>query len=305
MAKSKASKKKVPKKIRQVLIAYIPVLHEGYRTLLTAHKGAEVWIFGPEIDERFEYLKKEIRALDLSLMVKSISSWKLVKKIGILDKKQLLKLQKENIEVVMPDEDVCHELAETYFAGKKVAYDPIFLRWDKHNALKEKPVVPEERISRKEFDKKMLVDLEKEAQKSSDWWRRIGAAIVKDGKVVLAAHNEHVPTPFAPYINGDPRNAFKRGINVEISSAIHAEARLISEAARQGIALEGASMYVTVFPCPPCAKAIAYSGIKTLYCTGGYAVLDGEDILKAKGVKIIFVEPDAVEQKGEWKGYTK
>jgi dCMP deaminase len=49
-------------------------------------------------------------------------------------------------------------------------------------------------------------------------------------------------------------------------------------------------MYVTVFPCPPCAKAIAHAGIKHLYCGGGYGVLDGEDILKGAGVKIIFVE---------------
>ena len=49
-------------------------------------------------------------------------------------------------------------------------------------------------------------------------------------------------------------------------------------------------MYVTVFPCPPCAKLIAYSGIKRLYCGGGYAVLDGEEVLKSNGVEIYFVE---------------
>jgi dCMP deaminase len=49
-------------------------------------------------------------------------------------------------------------------------------------------------------------------------------------------------------------------------------------------------LYVTVFPCPPCAKLIAYSGIKNVYCGGGYGVLDGEDILKSRGVKVFFVE---------------
>ena len=68
-------------------------------------------------------------------------------------------------------------------------------------------------------------------------------------------------------------------------------------------------MYVTTFPCPTCAKLIAYSGIKKLYAGGGYAVLDGELVLKAKGVKIIFVEPDAAtteeNEKKKWSGYKK
>ena len=133
----------------------------------------------------------------------------------------------------------------------------------------------------------------------------VNPKIVKDGKVVLIAHNEHMPSEHAPYINGDPRNAFKRGINIEISSSIHAETRLIAEAAKQGISLSGADMYVTVFPCPPCAKSIAFSGIKNLYCAGGYAVLDGQEVLKSQGVKIIFVETDGKADQKEWEGYKK
>jgi dCMP deaminase len=49
-------------------------------------------------------------------------------------------------------------------------------------------------------------------------------------------------------------------------------------------------MYVTTFPCPPCAKMIAFSGVKKLYYAGGYGVLDGEAIMKSKGVEIIFVD---------------
>ena len=93
-----------------------------------------------------------------------------------------------------------------------------------------------------------------------------------------------------PYVNGDPRNNFHKGDHIEISTAIHAEAQMIAEAARKGVSLEGADMYVTVFPCPPCAKLIAFSGIKNLYCGGGYGVLDGEAVLKSKDVKIFFVE---------------
>jgi dCMP deaminase len=129
-----------------------------------------------------------------------------------------------------------------------------------------------------------------EAGKSSDWWRHVASAIVKDGKVLLVAHNHHIPSAQTPYIQGDPRSDFQKGVNLELSTAIHSEASLIAQAAEKGISLRGASVYVTTFPCPPCAKLIAYSGIKKVYYSSGYGVLDGESVLKVKGVEIIFVE---------------
>src|SRR6185369_15532026 len=119
----------------------------------------------------------------------------------------------------------------------------------------------------------VLRSLFKEAQKSSDMWRQVGAAIVKGKKIVLTAYNKHLPSDHTPYTNGDPRNNFHKGDHIEISSAIHAEAGLIAEAAKRGLKLKGLDMYATTFPCPPCAKLIAGSGIKTLYFAEGYAML--------------------------------
>jgi dCMP deaminase len=76
-------------------------------------------------------------------------------------------------------------------------------------------------------------------------------------------------------------------VNLELSTAVHAEARLIAEAARDGVATRGAVMYVTDFPCPPCAKLIAGAGVARLYFRTGYAVLDGEDVLRAAGVEVL------------------
>ena len=120
--------------------------------------------------------------------------------------------------------------------------------------------------------------------------RRIASAIVKDGKVLLSAHNEHLPSPHSPYADGDPRNTLHKGIGTDIATSIHSEAKLIAEAARKGIALEGASLYVTIFPCSLCAKQIAFSGIKKIYYAGGYQMLDQETILRSRGIEIIYVE---------------
>jgi len=147
----------------------------------------------------------------------------------------------------------------------------------------------DEQITREEFHQRMMKHAGEEANKSSDIWRHVGAAIVSKGEIIRM-FNQHLPSPHTPYVNGDPRNNFHKGDHIEMSSAIHAEAAMISEAARTGTKLEGADMYVTTFPCPPCAKLIARSGIKNLYYGEGYGVLDGEEVLKAAGVKIIFVE---------------
>ena len=156
--------------------------------------------------------------------------------------------------------------------------------------MRENKIANDQIVVCDEFSKIIIARAEKEAEKSSDWWRHVGAVIIKDGKIVSSGHNVHLPSEHTPYVNGDPRNCFHKGDHLELSTAIHIEARLIAEAARDGVALAGAEIYVTTFPCPPCAKMIAYSGIKKIYYKEGYGVLDGESVLKDKGVKIYFVK---------------
>jgi dCMP deaminase len=285
--------------MKKAIVAYIPVLHEGYRRFFEKYKDADaLYILGEDLIAETDYLRKEIRALDPELAQKAIQSWGILLSVSVLEKKDIERLKSEADTFVMPNEDVMHNLVEKYFSGKKIIFDEIFLRWDKHNTTKEFPVNPDVKISKGEFDKDMILRALSASAKSSDWWRRVGAVIVKDGEVIISACNQHVPSPHMPNVNGDPRSCFHKGVNLELSTAIHAESAAISEAAREGISLEGASIYVTNFPCPPCAKAIAYSGIKKLYYTIGYGVLDGENILKSKGVEIIFVDVDLPEEKG-------
>ncbi len=275
--------------MKKIIIAYVPVLHEGYRKFFERQSDArELYIFGDTLIKKYDYLAKEIRELSPDLIKKSIESWSLFQKVEVLESEHLTSLA--DAEIIMPDEDVCRSLAEESFSQSKVTFDNIFLRWDKHKTMEERPVEADQTISREQFDKDIIQNLKGEAEKSSDWWRRIGCAVVKGGEVILSHHNEHLPSPHSPYADGDPRNTLHKGVGIELSTSIHAEARAIAEAAKKGIALEGASMYVSIFPCPPCAKQIAFSGIKKLYYGGGYQMLDQETILRSRGVEIIYVE---------------
>ena len=277
--------------MKKIIIAYVPVLHDGYRKLFEKHKDATLYILGEDIIHQFTFLSKEIRQLKPELVKKAVESWEILPSVHVLNKKTLRALSKEKLQVVMPDEDIMHELRKKYFAKKKVTFDTIFLRWDKHKSMEQKPVKADQKISRAKFDRDVIKKLKIEAEKSSDWWRRIASAIVKNGKVLFSAHNEHLPSQHSPYADGDPRNTLHKGIGTDIATAIHSEARLIAEAARKGVSLDDASLYVTVFPCSLCAKQIAFSGIKKIYYGGGYQMLDQETVLRAKGIEIIYVEP--------------
>ncbi|MDB5245495.1 MAG: deoxycytidylate deaminase [Parcubacteria group bacterium] len=275
----------------KTLVVYVPVLHDGYLKFFEKQEGKKrLFLFGSTIIAGFAPLAKEIRELDPERMRKAIESLGIFESVEVLDMDNLKELNVPDATIILPDEDVSRSLAHDHLSQAEVSFDPIFLRWDKHNALKEKPVVPDEQITTDELHRRFMAVAEKDSEKSSDIWRHVGAAIAKGGELISVTHNTHVPSEHMPYVNGDPRSNFHKGEYLELSTAIHAEAALIAEAARKGTSLEGADMYVTVFPCPPCAKLIAYAGIKNLYCGGGYGVLDGEDILKSRGVNILFVE---------------
>ena len=276
--------------MKKVIIAYVPVLHDGYRQFFEKHReDADLYILGKELILEFTHLAKEIRQLDPQLVKKGIEAWNIFENVFILDKESLREIVKARLIVIMPKEDVTLQLWQQYFPKHEVFLNPIFLRWDKHNTVTENVINPDVIISSEDFDKKMIALANEEAEKSSDWWRRIGSVVVKDKKIIMTAHNRHLPSEHTPYVNGDPRNNFHKGVHLELGTSIHGEAAAIAEAAKKGISLEGSEIYVTTFPCPPCAKLIACSGIKKLYYRVGYGVLDGESVLKQFGVEIVQV----------------
>lgn len=65
---------------------------------------------------------------------------------------------------------------------------------------------------------------------------------------------------------------------------IHAEQNALLFAAKNGISVNGATMYVTTEPCIECAKFIEASGIKKVIYSDSYKNSDGIELLKKHGV---------------------
>ncbi len=287
--------------MQQILIAYVPVLHRGYQEFFAKYAGADLYLLDREelLDfEALEYLKKDIRVLNLSLAEQAIKSWnifKIVKSIKLSDLEQI-NFSKKDTQLIFTNDDIGHFIADKFFvAAKNKIFEAIFLRWDKNLMSRQKEIPNDVVISRADFEQKLMSKAFLQAGQSSDWWRHVGSLIVKNGQVILASSNQHLPVNDQQYKNSDPRITFTSGVGGEFSSSIHAEANLIALAAKQGLALAGSEMYVTTFPCPVCAKQIAVSGIKKLYYAKGYAVLDGLEILKAFDVEVVLVQFDKKE----------
>lgn len=274
----------------EVVVAYVPVLHEGYRRFLDAHgRDKPVYVIGRDLHEDLRPLAKDVRALDPALAAAGLAAWGIASAVDVLDAGTAERVAAEGAAITLPAEDVSYQVAERWFPRNPVRFDPMFLRWDKTRSAKLLEPRPARTVPVDEAIADLVGAAEAAAGESLDWWRQVGAAIRFADGTVAAAANEHLPHPQSPYAAGDPRANFFKGVHLELSTAAHAEARLIAAAAREGRATAGATMYVTDFPCPPCAKLVAGAGIARLYYGTGYAVLDGQDVLDAAGVEVVHV----------------
>lgn len=274
---------------QETSVLYVPAIHGGYITFLKNHPG-DVYIIGKELlkeSKLYTYLERDIRMADQEDVLHAIQGMGINASVQILDKKNISEIQGT---IVMPEDRVSRELADKYFSNNDVRYENIFLRWDKPITVKEYEIPVHRTITGEELHLKFMGEACAETEKSSDWWRQVGSIVVKDGKIIARAHNRHLPTDHSMDAYGDPRSNFDAGERYDLSTAIHSEASLIAEAARKGVALEGAELYVTTFPCPTCAKSVAEAGIKKVYYSEGYSLLDAENVLNKAGVEIILVQ---------------
>lgn len=270
------------------LVLFVPALHKGYLDLFEQY--SDIYLLDDSILKtisRFKYIERDLRRFDIGVLQKILQ--------GVYSDKKIVIASADTIrdvtdDIEMPIDEISEEVAEKFFKGKKIKFVPIFLRWNKKITTQEFEAHPDRTVSKDAFDTEIMARAGTSAHQSSDWWRQIGAVIVKDGNVVIEAYNKRLPSEYMQDAYGDPRSNFDAGEYIELASTIHAESLAIAHAAKKGFALDGASLYVTTYPCPVCAKSIAMSGIKKLYYRDGYSLFDAEKILKAFDIEIVRVK---------------
>lgn len=105
-------------------------------------------------------------------------------------------------------------------------------------------------------------------------------------------HCDDVGHKFVDEINlstGETRKSCKR--------TVHAEANAIANAAKLGIALEGATLLCRMSPCKNCAELIIASGIKKVICEYKHESSYGEELLHLSGVEFILLKDYIIKYK--------
>ncbi len=125
-------------------------------------------------------------------------------------------------------------------------------------------------------------------ERSCCFHRKVGAVIVKNNRILATGYNQ--PPSGFPHCEqiGCIRDdlGIKSGENQEVCYALHAEQNALMQAARFGIATEGAVMYVTHKPCSVCARLIINAGIKRVVYLYDYPDPLTDFFFRITGVKL-------------------
>ncbi len=94
----------------------------------------------------------------------------------------------------------------------------------------------------------------------------VGAVIVKDRQVLATGYNGSPSGSAHCTSQGYCYDGVHNCVESKLPSrAVHAEANAIAQAARHGIATDGATIYVTLEPCLSCLKLIISAGIREVF----------------------------------------
>ncbi len=107
---------------------------------------------------------------------------------------------------------------------------------------------------------------------------------------ILVSAGDHKNRIIAAGYNGFLPGAFHKSNvkNGHEQSTVHAEQNAVSDAARRGISINGATAYITHYPCINCTKMLAASGIKIIKYQFDYNNdLLVNDLLKEVNISIV------------------
>ena len=125
-----------------------------------------------------------------------------------------------------------------------------------------------------------------QAEKSVCLRAKVGAVLVLDGKVIAQGYNNVVGGVRPCKEVGCLRDSLEieSGKRREVCRNICAEQLAISEAARNGVEIDGSTAYITTFPCHICAKLLVSSGVTEIVYDKDYPDELSKNFLMEAGI---------------------
>lgn len=113
-------------------------------------------------------------------------------------------------------------------------------------------------MARPSWDEYFMTIAQEAARRATCPRAQVGCIITQDNRIVATGYNGS--------IEGQPHcdEAGHLEINGECVRGIHAEENAVNSAAKFGVALKGATAYVTHFPCWRCFRSLVSAGVSRI-----------------------------------------
>jgi len=133
------------------------------------------------------------------------------------------------------------------------------------------------------------------AERSTCTRAKVGAVIVRDRSILATGYNG-APAGLPHCLDVGCLIYESRTPDGEIEQncfrTIHAEINAITQAARNGVAIRDADIYVTHTPCIHCLKVLINTGIRSVFYEKPYKLHTIEELLTHARIKLISVQPE-------------
>jgi len=116
--------------------------------------------------------------------------------------------------------------------------------------------------------------------------KHVGAVIVRDKTILSTGYNGS--------IRGMPHcdEVGHMMENDHCVATIHAESNAVLQAAKNGVMIDKAEVFITASPCWPCFKMLANAGIKKIYYGEFYRDERIFDVAKKIGIELVHIKVD-------------
>jgi dCMP deaminase len=141
-------------------------------------------------------------------------------------------------------------------------------------------------MSRPSWDEYFMAITDQVAERATCTRRRIGAVLVKDKRILATGYNG-VPAGLAHCADVGclrEQRQIPSGTQHELCRGIHAEQNAVIQAARHGIAIDGATVYCTHQPCVLCAKILINAGVAAIVYRESYPDPLATEMLAEAGI---------------------
>jgi len=166
-------------------------------------------------------------------------------------------------------------------------------------AASAKQEVEKEKYTRPTWDEYFMEVVNAVSRRGTCDRGRTGCVIVKDrqilatGYVGSAAGDEHCDEAGHQYqkrLNSDGT------VSEHCVRTVHAEQNAIAQAAKRGVAIDGATIYMKLESCPVCAKMLVNAGIKRVVCQQRYHnAQEARRVFKKCGITLEVLDDSVAE----------